>query len=189
MSFKLVQPRWFEHPTYRLGGDRSIQLSYGCILSFFWFWCTLGANRGSVGFVRLWNVRVLGMFSSFILVQVGTSEATALSYWATPTCYVLFNLTHFVQKNNRKACKNAGFWFCVSLVMAKRIDWMHSWCLDSRIHSKNNANEDWKAQRQRKHPKWHHHWNSHYVANDQRANERKHNANESTHYCDNKSLD
>ena len=30
----LAFPRWFEHPTYRLGGDRSIQLSYGNISTY-----------------------------------------------------------------------------------------------------------------------------------------------------------
>ena len=31
----LAFPRWFEHPTYRLGGGRSIQLSYGNIFKIY----------------------------------------------------------------------------------------------------------------------------------------------------------
>ena len=31
----LAFPRWFEHPTYRLGGGRSIQLSYGNIFEIY----------------------------------------------------------------------------------------------------------------------------------------------------------
>ena len=41
----LAFPRWFEHPTYRLGGGRSIQLSYGNIFKIY---SIVGTNQLNV---------------------------------------------------------------------------------------------------------------------------------------------
>ena len=66
----LAFPRWFEHPTYRLGGGRSIQLSYGNIFKIY-----------SILVLNLLNVNRLCPKGGRYNIFLGGVCSIQLSYW------------------------------------------------------------------------------------------------------------
>ena len=65
----LAFPRWFEHPTYRLGGGRSIQLSYGNIFKIY-----------SILVLNLLNVNRLCPKGGRYNIFLGGARSIQLSY-------------------------------------------------------------------------------------------------------------
>ena len=72
----LAFPRWFEHPTYRLGGGRSIQLSYGNIFKIY-----------SILVLNLLNVNRLCPKGGRYNIFLGGERSIQLSYWRIQPIY------------------------------------------------------------------------------------------------------
>ena len=69
-AVQMAFPRWFEHPTYRLGGGRSIQLSYGNIFKIY---SIIGTN--------LLNVNRLYPKGGRYNIFLGGGPSIQFSYW------------------------------------------------------------------------------------------------------------
>ena len=97
----LAFPRWFEHPTYRLGGGRSIQLSYGNIFKIY-----------SILVLNLLNVNRLCPKGGRYNIFLGGERSILLSYGNVLRCY-----------NNTMIAKNQ-FLNAIWLVLQ---EWMRFW--------------------------------------------------------------
>ena len=88
----LAFPRWFEHPTYRLGGGRSIQLSYGNIFKIY-----------SILVLNLLNVNRLCPKGGRYNIFLGGVCSIQLSYWDIFKIYAIFTT-----RRNRTICRLGG---------------------------------------------------------------------------------
>ena len=80
----LAFPRWFEHPTYRLGGGRSIQLSYGNIFKIY-----------SILVLNLLNVNRLCPKGGRYNIFLGGERSILLSYG---DIFTYLQLNKFIKK-------------------------------------------------------------------------------------------
>ena len=91
----LAFPRWFEHPTYRLGGGRSIQLSYGNIFKIY-----------SILVLNLLNVNRLcpkgGRYNIF-LGGVCSIQLSYMDIYQNIKFYAIFKA-----RRNRTICRLGG---------------------------------------------------------------------------------